>query len=56
MTVMSSSMLRIDFRDVFDALTKGIHNEGVEYHLHNNLLYHVGKICISKDERVDVIW
>lgn len=44
------------FREVYEALTKGIHNEEVEYHLHNNILYHLGKLCIPRDERVNVIW
>ena len=44
-----------DFREVHDSLTTGMHNEGVEYHLHNNLLYHLVKLCIPKDERVIVI-
>ena len=44
-----------DLRDVYEALTKGIHNKGVDYHLHNNLLYHFGNICMPRDERVNVI-
>ena len=44
-----------DFRDVYEALTKDICNEGIDYNMHNNLLYHLGKLCISMDERVNVI-
>jgi hypothetical protein len=45
-----------DFKDVYETLTKKIHNKGVDYHPHNNILYHLGKVCISKDGRVNVIW
>ena len=44
-----------DFKEVYDDLTEGIHTKGVEYHFHNNLLYHLGKLCIPRDERVNVI-
>lgn len=44
-----------DFKEVYDALTKSVHNEGVECHLHNNILYHLSKLCVPRDERVNVI-
>lgn len=43
-----------DLKEVYDALTKGIRN-GVEYNLCNNILCNLSKICIPKDERVNVI-
>jgi hypothetical protein len=42
-----------DFKDVYDALTRG--NQQSDYYVHDNLLYHLGKICIPRDERVNVI-
>jgi hypothetical protein len=30
-------------------------NQQLYYHVHENLLYHLGKLCIPKDERVNVI-
>jgi hypothetical protein len=29
--------------------------EDIDYHLHDKLLYHAGKLCIPRDERVYVI-
>jgi hypothetical protein len=38
---------------VYDALT---HNsQQSDYYMHDNFLYHIRKICIPKDERVNVI-
>jgi hypothetical protein len=34
-------------------LTHG--NQQLDYHVHDNLLYHLGKLCIPRDERVNVI-
>ena len=42
-----------DFKDVFQKLTHGAHVEN--YFLQGNLLYHLGKLCIPKSERVHVI-
>lgn len=42
------------FKEVYDAFNKGI-QKGVKYHLHTNILYHLGQICVPKDERVNVI-
>ena len=33
----------------------GSQNEELEYHIHDKLLYHIGKICIPQSERVHVI-
>ena len=44
-----------DFKDVYEALTHGNQNEELDYHVHNNLLYHLRKLCIPRDERERVI-
>lgn len=43
------------FKDVYESLTHGNQNEELDYHMHNNLLYHLGKLCVPKDERENVI-
>jgi hypothetical protein len=42
-----------DFKDIYEALTHG--NQQSDYYMHENLLYHLGKLCIPRDERVNVI-
>jgi hypothetical protein len=42
-----------DFKDVYMDLTHG--NQQLDYHMHENLLYHLGNICIPRDERENVI-
>ena len=42
-----------DFKDVYDALTHD--NQQLDYYVHETLLYHIGKLCIPRDERVNVI-
>eukprot|EP00253_Pinus_taeda_P031869 PITA_31869 len=44
-----------DFKDVYANLSKGNHVEENDYHLHNNLLFHLGKLCIPQGERISVI-
>jgi hypothetical protein len=34
-----------DFKKVYDALTH--YNQQLDYYMHNKLLYHLGKLCIS---------
>jgi hypothetical protein len=41
------------FKEVYDALTRG--KQHVDYYMHDGLLYHLGNICIPKDERVNII-
>jgi hypothetical protein len=41
------------FKDVYDALTHD--NQQSNYYMHDSLLYHLGKLCIPRDERVNVI-
>jgi hypothetical protein len=40
---------------VYKYLTHGNQNEELDYHVHDNLLYHLGKLCILRDERENVI-
>ena len=35
-----------DFHDVYASLSQGNQVEELDYHLHDNLLYHLGKLCI----------
>ena len=35
-----------DFQDVYENLSKGNQSEELDYHVHNSLLYHLGKSCI----------
>jgi hypothetical protein len=44
-----------DFKYVYEALTHGKENEELDYHVHGNLLYHLVKICIPRDERENII-
>ena len=34
---------------------RGSQNEELDYHIHDKLLYHLGKICIPQSEIVHVI-
>jgi len=44
-----------DFKDVYATLIQGNHVEELNYHVHNNLLYHFGKLCVTQGERVNII-
>jgi hypothetical protein len=44
-----------DFIDVYDSLTNGTQMEELDYHVHDGLLYHLGKFCIPRVERVHVM-
>ena len=44
-----------DFQDVYASLSQGNQVEELDYHVHNNLLCHLGKHCIPQGERVSVI-
>ena len=35
-----------EFRDVYARLSQGNQIKELDYHVHNNLLYHLGKLCI----------
>jgi len=44
-----------DFQDVYATLSQGNQVEELDYHMHDNLLYHLGKLCIPQGERVNII-
>ena len=44
-----------DFQDVYENLSKGNQSEELDYHVHNSLLYHLGKLCIPRGERNNII-
>ena len=44
-----------DFQDVYATLIQGNQVEELDYHIHDNLLYHLGKLCIPQGERVNTI-
>ena len=44
-----------DFKEVYEALMHSSPNEELNYHIHDKLLYPLGKICIPQSERVHVI-
>ena len=35
-----------NFKDVYEILIQGNHIEELDYHVHNKLLYHLGKLCV----------
>ena len=44
-----------DFQDVYASLSQGNQVEELDYHVHNNFLYHLGKLFIPYGERLNVI-
>jgi hypothetical protein len=47
--------LDTDFKEVNETLCHSNHVEELDYHVHNNLLYHLGKLCIPQRERINII-
>ena len=45
----------VDFQYVYASLSEGNQVEGHDYHMHKNLMYHLGKMCIPQGERLRVI-
>ena len=43
------------FKEVYESLRHVYHIEELNCHIHDKLLYHLGKICILQCERVHVI-
>lgn len=43
------------FKDVYATLCQGNQVEELDYHVHDKLLYHLGKLCIPWGERVNII-
>ena len=44
-----------DFKDVYASLSEGNQVEENDYHMHNNFLCHLGKLCIPQGERLSVM-
>ena len=40
-----------DFQDVYASLRQGNQIEELDYHVHNSLLYQLGKLCIPQREK-----
>jgi hypothetical protein len=47
--------LDADFKEVYKTLCHSNHVEELDYHVHDNLLYHLGKLCIPQGERINII-
>ena len=45
----------IDFKYVYTTLSRGKKVEELDYHVKDRFLYHCGKLCIPKTERVNII-
>ena len=45
----------VDFRDEYANLSEGNDVEEINYNLHNNLLFHMGKLCITQGERLSIM-
>jgi hypothetical protein len=43
------------FKEVYETLCHSNHVEELDYHVHDNLLYHLGKLCIPQGERINII-
>ena len=44
-----------DFQDVYASLSQGNQVKELDYHLHDDLFYHLGKLYIPQGERVNII-
>jgi hypothetical protein len=38
--------LDVDFKEAYATLCHSNHVEELDYHVHDNILYHLGKLCI----------
>ena len=47
--------LDVDFKEVYATLCHSNQVEELDYHVHDKLLYHLGKLCIPQGERVNII-
>jgi hypothetical protein len=45
----------VDFKDVYATLSHGKQVEELDYYVKDQLLYHLGKLCIPQTERVNII-
>jgi hypothetical protein len=47
--------LDTDFKEVYETMCHSNHVEELDCHVHNNLLYHLGKLCIPQGGRINII-
>jgi hypothetical protein len=47
--------LDVDFEEVYATLCHSNQVEELDYHVHDKLLYHLGKLCIPQGERVNIV-
>jgi hypothetical protein len=47
--------LDTDFKEVYETLCHSNHVGELDYHVHDNLFYHLGKLCIPQGERINII-
>ena len=48
-------VLDTDFKDVYATLCQTNQVGELDYHVHDKILYHLGKLCIPQGERVNII-
>jgi hypothetical protein len=47
--------LDTDFKEVYETLCHSNHVDELDYHVYDNLLYHLGQLCIPQGERINII-
>jgi hypothetical protein len=47
--------LDTDFKEVYETLCHSNHVEELDYHVHDNILYHLSKLCIPQGKRINII-
>jgi hypothetical protein len=47
--------LDVDFKEVYATFCHSNQIEELDYHVHDKILYHLGKLCIPQGERVNII-
>ena len=47
--------LDVDFKEVYATFCHSNQIEELDYHVHDKILYHLGKLCIRQGERVNII-
>jgi hypothetical protein len=52
--MLNNMLYDAEFQEVYSNLSQGHQVEELDYHVHDNLLYHLGKLCVPQGERVNV--
>jgi hypothetical protein len=47
--------LDVDFKEVYATLCHSNQVQELDYHVHDNILYHLGNLCIPQGERVNIL-